>query len=85
MIMSRLDGHSRPQGQNVNDVPTGIPNMRISLPKNDLPKIEDLRDTQVGVVNLIIRLTDTVRLPVRMQMAVKPRFEPAVCKDTVVS
>ena len=58
--------------------------VRVSLPENDLFQIEDLRDTQVGMVNLIVRLADPVRLPARMQMAVKARFEPAVCEDTIV-
>ena len=82
--MSSLDGYDRLNGQDVNDVQTGIPAMRISLPKNDLSQMEDLHDNQVGVVSLIVRLADPVRLPARMQMAVKARFEPAVCKDTVV-
>ena len=36
MIMSRLDEPSGPQGKNVNDVPTGVPDVRFSLPENDL-------------------------------------------------
>ena len=84
LLMLRLDGPNEPQERNVNDVPTGVTDLRFSLPENDPLQIEDLRDTQVGVVNLIVRLADPVRLPARTQMAVKYRFEPAVCEDTVV-
>ena len=61
MIMSRLDEPGGPQGQNVNEVPTGVPDVRISLPENDLSRIEDMCDDQVGVVNLIVRLANPVR------------------------
>ena len=54
MLMSRLDEPSRLQERNINDVPMGIPDLRISLPENDPLRIEDLRDAQEGVVNLIV-------------------------------
>ena len=71
MIMSRLDEPGGSQGQNVSEVPTRVPDLRFNLPENDLFQMEDLRDVQEGVVNLIVRLADPVRLPARTQMAVK--------------
>ena len=53
------------------------------MPENNLNHIGDLRDEQEGVVNLIVRISEPVRLPARTQMAVKARFEPTVSEDTI--
>ena len=55
----------------------------VHLPENDITAI-DVRDEKEAVVNLSVRIEEPIRLPARTQMAVNPRFEPAVCEETVV-
>ena len=57
---------------------------RVNLPKDDLSQIGEIHVTQLDMVNFIVWLSDPLLLPMRMQIAVKARFEPAVCEDTVV-
>ena len=85
LIMTTLDEPYRPDVRDVfGEEARTTKKERINLPENDLNRIGEIRDEQEAVVNLIVRVSELVRLPARTQMAVKARFEHALSEDTVV-
>ena len=56
----------------------------VNLSENDIKAIGNLWDEKEAVIILLVRIDEPVRLPVMTKMAIKARFEPAVCEETVV-
>ena len=83
LMMSALDGGYTPPADE-RKVREPVEVREVNLPENDLTAIGDLRDERDAVVSLLVRINEPIRLPARTQMAVKARFEPVVCEETVV-
>ena len=68
--MSALDGgHAPPADERKDSQSAEV--REVNLPENDLTAIGNVRDKKEAVVNLLVRIEEPIRLPVRTQMAVK--------------